>query len=297
MTLLVSLCYGAIRRARTIARKPTLPRLPKNCEALDLSKQQKLICRMVLHDHLTAAEIAKRLNTTPKAIRNQIGRIWSKAEKTNKSVNNTGQGVNHACTTVAPEVLQAVFPTQVQKIVYLRSIGFGNRQIAEILGISDANVRQVLSRAKRQKVSRSFGAPIPIGPQPRPRNPIEEAVLLDGARMFYNKFVAGTNNAPTLEVLRGLHLTGQGGKQGAKLVLSDRAKIMRLLAELSYCKDPTMRLVRIDDDPFVRRACGKVLNTHFTQVAPGHYKPKDGKAIPLLRSTLESAIAEAREVR
>ncbi len=283
---------------RPIAKKAKVPNLPRNCEALDLSRQQKQICAMVLREHLTAKEIAKRLNTTEKAIRNQIGRIWQKAEnKTNRSVNTGGRGVNYCGETVTPEALRAKFSTQVQKIVYLNAIGFKNKQIAEILQIKDSNVRQVLSRSKRQTVSRKFTEPIPINPEPRFRNPIEEAVLVDGGRMFYHKFVAGTNKAPTREVLRGLHLTGQGGRDGARIVLGDRARIIRLLAELSRCNDSRNQIIRVDeDDKIVRKACGTILSNHFTQILPGRYKPKNGLAIEMLQSTLRAAVSQGSEV-
>lgn len=283
---------------RPIARKAKIPELPHDYDSLDLSKQQRLICAMVLHEHMTAKEIAQRLKTTEKAIWNQIGRIWQKAEnKSNKSVNTGSPGVNYCQDTVTPQALAAKFSTQVQKIAFLKAIGFKNKQIAEILQIKDSNVRQVLSRSKRQKVSRKFTEPIPINPEYRPRNPVEEAILLDGARMFYNKFVAGTNTAPAREVLRGLHLTGQGGRDGARIVLTDRAKIIRLLAELSRCKDAKFQIIRVDeDDKTVHQVCGDILRTHFTQILPGHYKPKTGLAIDMLQSTLEASISQAADM-
>ncbi len=282
---------------RAIAKTAKIPQLPEDFESLDLSKQQKQICAMVLQEHLSSVEVAKRLQTTPKAIRIQIGRIWQKAEnKTNKMVNAQSSGVNHAQNTQDPEAIKARFSTQVQRISYLNQIGFKNRQIAEVLGIKDSNVKQVLSRSKRQTISRRFLEPVPINPSVRPRNPVEEAVLLDGARMFYNKFVSGTNKAPAREVLRGLHLTGQGGREGARIALGDRARIMRLLSALSHCKDVRSEIVRVDeDDREVRRVCGAVLSKHFKQILPGHYKPKDGVAIALLRSTLQSSVAETAE--
>jgi DNA-binding CsgD family transcriptional regulator len=283
-----------------VARAAKAPRLPENLAALDLSKQQRQICSMILEQHLDSVEIARRLKITPKTVRNQVGRIWEKAKNSaHKSVNSPPVRVNHAQNAPITETLAANFSTQVQKIAYLNHLGFRNRQIAEILGIKDSNVRQVLSRSKRQKVSRKFTEPVPIGAEARLRNPIEEAVLQDGARMFYNKFVSGTNKAPTREVLRGLHLTGQGGREGARIVLSDRARVMRLLAELSHCKDAKGQIVRVnEEDKIVRHVCGGILSAHFTQILPGHYKPKDGIAMALLQNTLQASISrEAETVR
>ena len=271
--------------ART-ARAPQTPELPPDAKTLDLSEQQRAICNMVLNEHLDALEIARRLDTTAKAVRNQIGRIWEKAEKrkneTNKSVYTPPGGVNYC-----PEQL-AVFGTSAQKIAYLhQKMGYGSRQIAEILNLKESTVRNVISRSRRQNMQRTFSDPVPIPARKTPDAALEEAVLLDGAKMFYNKFVSGTNKAPAREVLRGLHLTAQGGRQGAKVVLGDRAGIVKLLAELSRAYKTRTEIVYIDtDDAYTRAVCGKILKEHFTQVCAGHFKPKDKMALDLLRQAI-----------
>ena len=266
-----------------------------NPETLDLSEQQTAICRLALEKHLNATEIAKRLNTSAETVRIQIGRIWAKAEKRNldsinNSVNSTPPGVNHChdqADSVDPDLNLDVFGTQVQRILYLRKQGYGNRQIAEILGITSANVRTVLSRLRKQRMVRTFAAPIPVGGGNRVGGAAERESELDGARMFYHKFVTETNTAPTKDVLRGLHLTGQGGKQAAQLVSADRAVIVKVLAELSRCGKNRTEVVHINvDDPGVRRICGPILREHFTEICPGYYKPKDKHSLALLMDTL-----------
>jgi DNA-binding CsgD family transcriptional regulator/predicted XRE-type DNA-binding protein len=273
-----------------MSKAARVPELPKGAEALRLSKQQGEICRMALVEHLDAVEMARRLDVSPKCVRNQIGRIWLKAEnKTNKNVNTFPPRAicNQIASQELPDsgALRERFATQVKRIIYLKQLNLKNRYIAEILGIRESNVRQVLSRARAQKTSLSFVEPVPVDPVCRRKNVADEAAVRDGARMFYNKFVTGRNKAPAREVYRGLALLNQGGAEARKTVFGDRARIVTLLAELSRCDGDKSRIVHVDvDDKTTRRLCGKVLREHFSQIMPGHYKPKDSLGISLLRS-------------
>ncbi len=278
-----------------MARNANIPRLPAAVDSLELSKQQKDICSMILCHHLDSQAIGKRLGIPPKVVRNQVGRIWQKAgNKAHKTVNTTPQRVNHAQNAPVPDALTLgmLFSTQTQKIAYLnKHLGLGNQQIAEVLGVAPSSVKQVLCRSKTQTFSRQFGEPVSINASCPPRNPIEDEVLFAGAKMFYNKFVTGKNTAPAREVYRGLHLTGQGGREGARIVLGDRAKMVRLLSELSRQRGEAAQIISVDeDDHETLRACRHVLGTHFKQILPGHYKPKDGGAIGRLRAALQSAV-------
>jgi plasmid maintenance system antidote protein VapI len=286
-----------------MSKAPRVPELPKGAEALRLSKQQGEICRMVLVEHLDAVEMARRLNIPPKRVRNQIGRIWLKAEdKTLKNVDTFPQRVNHnqIAFQELPNAgaLRERFATQVQRIAYLKRLNLKNRHIAEILGIRESNVRKVVWRAKVQKTSHSFMEPVSVDPVCRRRNVADEAAILDGARMFYNKFITGSNKAPVREVHRGLALLNQGGAEARRIVFADRANIVKLLAELSRCDDDKSRIVHVDvDDKTTRRLCGKVLREHFSQTLPGHYKPKDGLGVFLLRSALQGGVLQTPGVQ
>jgi DNA-binding transcriptional regulator YdaS (Cro superfamily) len=259
---------------------------------------------MALTEHLDAVEMARRLNVSPSCVRNQIGRIWLKAEdETNKKrVNTSPRRVNYnqIASQELPDAgaLRERFATQVQRITYLKRLNLKNRHIAEILGIKESNVKQVVSRVRAQKMSRSFMEPVSVDPVCRRKNLADEAAILDGARMFYNKFVTGSNKALAREVYRGLALLNQGGAEARRIVFGDRAKIVRLLAELSRCDGDKSRIVHIDvDDKTARRLCGKVLREHFSQTLPGHYKPKDGLGIVLLRSALQGNALQVSDVQ
>lgn len=255
--------------------------LPKNIAAkadeFGLSPQQKVIVRLIVSEHLTVQETAERLGTTTANVYGQIKKIREKAESASKK---------QALTALANRARQK-FRDLAGCVLYLHARGAKNKDVAEALGVDKRTVADILYRNKGK---RYVLAEVPACENKE--SPMATADRQNAFRLYYRSFVKGNlspNSSTGRDVLRGLALAGVGGWTAKKIVLSDRANMLQVLAERGRADSSHLHV-----DKEVRRRLTSVLERHFAQVGPESWKPVTPSAWTALREAAELIAAEGR---
>jgi len=174
-----------------------------------------------LHNQgMGAKRIAARLRKRPDNIKTQLRRIKAKINVPNKEYNDD-------IDDILPKL-----ETQQSQIEFLASRGYATRQIAERTGAS-ANVisaQKWRGRQEKSRVRRYFMAPEEIEALFGVKSSFDPEASFDSgaARMLFRIFVE--EDRVTRETLAALGAQGLGGWPAKKAALSDRAKMLKVLA-------------------------------------------------------------------
>lgn len=253
--------------------------LPENlaakAEELGLSPQQKLIVRLIVSERLTVQDTAERLGTSIRNVYGQIKKIKQKAEAASKK---------QALTALANQA-ERKFRDLAGRVLYLHSRGAKNRDIAEVLGIEKRTVADILYRNKGKRY-------VVAGTVPaceKEDSPAVEADRENAYRLYYRCFVKGNvspNSSDGRDVLRGLALAGVGGWAAKKIVLSDRANMLQVLAERGRADSSLLHVDKETMDKDTKVALASVLDRHFRRVGPDSWKPVTPSAWTAVREAI-----------
>lgn len=260
--------------------------LPENLAAkaqeFGLSRQQRLIARFIVSERLTVQETAKRLGTSVANVYGQIKKIKQKAESASKK---------QALAALASQARQK-YRDLAGSVLYLHSRGAKNRDIAEALGIDKRTVADILYRNKGKRYV--------LAEIPACENKESPTVTQDhrnAFRLYYRSFVEGNtspNSSTGRDVLRGLALAGVGGWTAKKIVLSDRANMLQVLAERGRADSSLLHVDKEVMDGDTRAALASVLDRHFRRVGPSSWKSVTPSAWTAVREAAELIAAEGR---
>jgi hypothetical protein len=166
---------------------------------------------------LGAKKIAARLGKSPDNIKTQLRRIKAKLEASSKNFD---------------EDIDDILPkleTQQSQIEFLASRGYTTKQIAERTGASASVISAQKWRSKKQKKRRVWryfltGEELKALPAPPKNNRDYDPEV---ARILYRTYVQSDNI--NHEELSRLGTQGLGGWMAKKAVLSDRAKMLKMM--------------------------------------------------------------------
>ena len=245
---------------------------------LGLSPQQELIVRLIVSERLSVKTVAEQLGTSTANIRNQITKIKRKAETAVKK---------HQVAALAQQA-RCKFQDEAGCVLYMHSRGVKNKDIAEALGIEKRRVADILYRSKGKRYVIAGTVPA----CEKEDSPAVETDRENAYRLYYRCFVKGNvspNSSDGRDVLRGLALAGVGGWEAKKIVLSDRANMLRVLAERGRAEGSLLHV-----EPEDRRRLASVLERHFTQVGPHSWKAVTASAWSAVRDAAGLIGAEGR---
>lgn len=278
-----------------MGRTAAIKRLPKAVETLNLSKQQMEITKLIVEQNMTVHEVAITLGVKRATVYKQLDRIEQKVieQKENVDKKDSGgdyqnsPGVNYLQNPTqklpSKKELEKHFSTQVARIQYLKTIGCTKKQISSVLGISHFTVKNALRKARTQNSKRFVLSNEELQKyRPTSESQREFQVRLDSGRFFFNRFVTGANQTSEREVLHCLAIVQMGGYKGRKILLKERGRMLKLLAEQS--RGTILSLDGADND--TQQTLKPVLRDFFTQVTPGHYKPAKEGAWQAVREAL-----------
>jgi len=258
-------------------RPKCVPKLPENIRTqmnqFGLSPQQQEIIRLVLTEHLDVSAVAGRMNTTKSNIYNQIMKIRRKVEQRRRLVSLARRA-------------QEKFKDISGQVLFMHSRRVKNKDIAAVLGIDKRKVADILYRNKGKR----YVIPAPSAPKD---SPALKAAHKDACCVYYRAFVAGNlspDSRDGRDLLKGLALAGAGGYKAKKLVLSDRANILQVLAERGRARYGR-NLLHISTDSSAKKQLSSVLERYFTRVGPETWKPVSGCAWVAIREA--QAVLEA----
>lgn len=181
-----------------------------------MSPMQQMIWELY-NQGLGAKRIAAKLGKSPDNIKTQLRRIKAKLEASNK---------------ILDEDIDDILPkleTQQSQIEFLASRGYTTRQIAERTGASASVISAQKWRGKKQEKRRVWryfltGEELKALPAPPKNNRDYDPEV---ARVLYKTYVQSDNI--NHEELSRLGTQGLGGWPAKKAVLSDRAKILKMM--------------------------------------------------------------------
>jgi len=248
-----------------------------------LSPQQQAICHLLMRSggSLTASMIAEQVGTTPSTLRKQLQRILALVQTfRDKNVyRETGSGFSmpgrkSGSMEGLEEELDALSGRQ-QEVLALRRDGKRNREIAQVLGISEATVRVHVHRAKRAVSGRKRCAKYRLTREELEALPSgDERIDYDEAALAYR--IQVEKDSPTQRDLKALAIAGVGGSRSRKLLLTERAQLFKQIAASGR-----ERLVRIGENE--RKLVEDVLQTEFSHLGDGVYVPRSNGATDYLR--------------
>lgn len=246
---------------------------------LGLSPQQELIVQLIVSEHLSIKTVADRLNTSPANIHNQIAKIKRKA----------GAAAKKREIAALAQQARRKFADLAGCVLFMHSRGIANKLIAEALGIEKRRVADILYRNKGKRYIVSSIVPASDVPKD---SPAFRAAHEDAWRTYYRAFVAGglsPNSKDGRDLLRSLVLAGAGGWQAKKVVLSDKANMLRLLAERGRADRTGTPILHVDSDDETGKHLSPVLERYFRRIGPHSWKPVSDSAWAAVREAAASS--------
>ncbi|MGB9866574.1 MAG: sigma factor-like helix-turn-helix DNA-binding protein [Bacillota bacterium] len=193
---------------------------------LKLSPQQEVIVRLIVVDRMSIGTVAKYLGTSESNVRQQLTKVRRKFEAY----------LQKQWAAALAEQARRRFCDPTACVLFMHAMGVKNKHIAQALGLEPRCVADIIYKNKGKR----YVVVGTIPPRSEPKESQEfRAAFEEACKAYYRAFVAGNippESQQGQEILRALALFGVGGWPAKKLVLTDRASILKLFLKLGRVK-------------------------------------------------------------